>query len=121
MIYFVSVIHVLTCLFVVLFILLQDPKGGVLGSLAGGSAQSFFGAEGASPFLVKITKWLTIIFACSSFYLSYMSSQTTSIMEGSTNITQPLSQPGPSNKQETNSKNQPEGSNSNPKPATKTK
>jgi len=55
--------------------LLQDPKGGVLGSLGGGGSKSFFGAEGASPFLVKVTKWLAIIFACSSFYLSYVSSQ----------------------------------------------
>ena len=76
MIYFVSIIHALTCIFVVLFILLQDPKGGVLGSLGGGGAsKSFFGSEGASPFLVKVTKWLAILFACTSFYLSYTSSQ----------------------------------------------
>ena len=75
MIYFVSIIHALTCVFVVLFILLQDPKGGVLGSLGGGGGKSFFGSEGASPFLVKVTKWLAIIFACSSFYLSYVSSK----------------------------------------------
>ena len=74
MIYLVSIIHALTCIFIVLFILLQDPKGGVLGSLGGGG-KSFFGSEGASPFLVKVTKWLAIIFACSSFYLSYISSQ----------------------------------------------
>ncbi len=74
MIYLISIIHALTCIFIVLFILLQDPKGGVLGSLGGGGGKSFFGSEGASPFLVKITKWLAIIFACSSFYLSYVSS-----------------------------------------------
>ena len=75
MIDFISTIHALTCIFIVLFILLQDPKGGVLGSLGGGGSKSFFGAEGASPFLVKITKWLAILFACTSFYLSYISSQ----------------------------------------------
>ena len=75
MIYFISLIHVLTCLFIVLFVLLQDPKGGVLGSIGGGGGRAFFGAEGASPFLVKVTKWLAVIFACSSFYLSYISSQ----------------------------------------------
>ena len=74
MIYLVSIIHALTCIFIVLFILLQDPKGGVLGSLGGGG-KAFFGSEGASPFLVKVTKWLAITFACSSFYLSYISSQ----------------------------------------------
>ncbi len=76
MVYFISIVHALTCIFVVLFILLQDPKGGVLGSLGGGAgSRSFFGSEGASPFLVKATKWLAILFACSSFYLSYISSQ----------------------------------------------
>ena len=75
MIYFISIVHALTCIFIVLFILLQDPKGGVLGSLGGGGSKSFFGSEGASPFLVTVTKWLAICFACSSFYLSYMSSK----------------------------------------------
>ena len=82
MIYFVSIVHALTCIFIVLFILLQDPKGGVLGSLGGGGgSKSFFGSEGASPFLVNVTKWLAILFACSSFYLSYMSSKTGSVMD----------------------------------------
>ena len=86
MIYFVSVIHALTCIFIVLFILLQDPKGGVLGSLGGGS-KSFFGSEGASPFLVTVTKWLAILFACTSFYLSYISSKTdSSLMLAPNNI-----------------------------------
>ena len=77
MVYFISIIHALTCLFIVLFILLQDPKGGVLSGLGGGSgSKSFFGAEGASPFLVQVTKWLAILFACTSFYLSYISAQT---------------------------------------------
>ena len=76
MVYFISIVHAFTCIFIVLFILLQDPKGGVLGSLGGGSGgKSFFGSEGASPFLVKVTKWLAILFACSSFYLSYVSSR----------------------------------------------
>ncbi|MDE0092531.1 MAG: preprotein translocase subunit SecG [Oligoflexia bacterium] len=93
MVYFISIIHALTCIFIVLFILLQDPKGGVLGSLGGGgSNKSFFGSEGASPFLVSVTKWLAIIFACSSFYLSYMSSKTGSVME-KTGIEQKLPQP----------------------------
>ena len=75
MIYFISIIHALTCIFIILFILLQDPKGGVLGSLGGGGSKAFFGAEGASSFLVTITKWLAISFACTSFYLSYISAQ----------------------------------------------
>ena len=92
MISLVSLVHALTCIFVVIFILLQDPKGGVLGTLGGGSgAKNFFGAEGASSFLVKATKWLAITFALCSFYLSYMSSQ-----DGSSLMT-PTSQEAPLN------------------------
>ncbi len=75
MVYIASIIHILTCIFVVIFILLQDPKGGVLGALGGGTgSKSLFGAGGASNFLVQTTKWLAIIFACTSIYLAYMSS-----------------------------------------------
>jgi len=48
----------------------MPPMAAIIGSKA------FFGAEGASSFLVTITKWLAITFACSSFYLSYVSSKT---------------------------------------------
>jgi len=102
MIYIVSLIHILTCVFVVIFILLQDPKGGVLGALGGGAAsKSLFGAGGASDFLVKTTKWLAITFACTSIYLSYISSNQESdlmsgpqpVNESSTNSSQGQSSP----------------------------
>ena len=94
MISFISTIHALTCVFVVLFILLQDPKGGVLGSLGGGGSKSFFGSEGASPFLVKGTKWLAILFASTSFYLSYISAQKdSSLMAKPDNVQEKQIQP----------------------------
>lgn len=120
MIYFISIVHALTCVFIVLFVLLQDPKGGVLGSLGGGS-RAFFGAEGASPFLVKVTKWLAVVFACSSFYLSYISSQ-----KDKSVVTQELSEEltptAPSGKPEPTSSSQEEVSpatTKNEKPNTK--
>ena len=109
MIAFISTIHALTCVFIVLFILLQDPKGGVLGSLGGGgSSKAFFGSEGASPFLVNATKWLAIVFACSSFYLSYMSSKQESVME-ELSISQPAVPPAKPS-ENNNNKAQPESS-----------
>lgn len=101
MVYFVSIVHALTCVFVVLFILLQDPKGGVLGVLGGGGgSKSLFGTGGASHFLVQITKWLAIIFACTSFYLSYMSSKQESSLLSNTEsspIEQPVNKPEEAN------------------------
>ncbi len=70
----ISIVHALACIFVVIFILLQDPKGGVLGVLGGGS-QSLFKVGGAKNFLVEATKYLSILFAITSLSLSYISSK----------------------------------------------
>ena len=69
-------VHILACVFIVIFILLQDPKGGVLGRLGGGGggSQTFFGSQGAGGFLVTATKWLALTFALTSITLSYISS-----------------------------------------------
>jgi len=113
MIAFVSIIHALACVFIVIFILLQDPKGGVLGTLGGGGgSRSFFGSEGASPFLVSVTKWLAILFACSSFYLSYMSSQRGSVMD---DLSAPITAtPTKSSEKATSQNDTPEDSQSSP-------
>lgn len=92
MLSFISLIHVLTCVFIVIFILLQDPKGGVLGNLGGGSgSKSLFGAQGAGSFLVTATKWLAIIFALTSISLSYISSKKNkaSLMEAGVTVEEP--------------------------------
>lgn len=75
MIYFLSMVHILACIFIIIFILLQDPKGGVLGVLGGGGggSKSLFGSGGASVFLVSVTKWLTVVFVITSVALSYLS------------------------------------------------
>ena len=74
MVYILSIVHILACIFIVLFILLQDPKGGVLGVLGGGGgSKSLFGSGGASQFLITITKWLAVIFVITSIALSYLS------------------------------------------------
>lgn len=77
MTYLISLVHAITCILIVLFILLQHPKGGgILGVLGGGGgSKSLFSAGGASGFLVTTTKWLTIIFALTSLSLSYISAQ----------------------------------------------
>jgi preprotein translocase subunit SecG len=68
-----TIVHCLIGLGLVLFVLLQDPKGGAMGVFSGGSSsQSFFGSSGASNFLTTTTKWLAVLFACSSLALTYM-------------------------------------------------
>jgi preprotein translocase subunit SecG len=75
--------HVLIGLALVLFVLLQDPKGGAMGVFSGGSSSNtFFGSSGASNFLTSTTKWLAILFAISCLVLTYLTaSKGTSVMD----------------------------------------
>lgn len=71
-----TVAHLVIGISLVLFVLLQDPKGGAMGVFSGGSsANSFFGASGASNFLTATTKWLAILFAVSSLGLTYLTAK----------------------------------------------
>ena len=66
-------VHVLIGLSLVLFVLLQDPKGGAMGVFSGGSSSNtFFGSSGASNFLTSTTKWLAVLFAASCLVLTYV-------------------------------------------------
>lgn len=69
-------IHILIGLGLVMFVLLQDPKGGAMGVFSGGSSSnSFFGASGASNFLTTTTKWLAVLFAASCLTLTYFTAK----------------------------------------------
>lgn len=75
---FLAIVHVIVSVIMVVFILLQDPKGGggALGMLGGGGgSKSLFGSTGGNKFLVNVTKWTAIIFAFTSIYLAALSSQ----------------------------------------------
>ena len=78
MIQFVTVIHVIVCVLLILVVLLQQGKKDGMGSAFGGGSSSVFGARGAETFLEKLTKILAIIFMCTSLSLVYFSSQESS-------------------------------------------
>lgn len=80
----VAVFHILFALALVLFVLLQDPKGGAAGVFGGGGSgsTSLFGATGADNFLTTTTKWLAILFAVTCLLLTYLTShRSTSVMD----------------------------------------
>ncbi len=78
-----AAVHVFIGLLLVVFVLLQDPKGGAMGVFSGGSSSnSFFGNSGASNFLTNVTKWLAILFAVSCLGLTYITTnRTRSVMD----------------------------------------
>ena len=90
-----AIAHVLIALTLILFVLLQDPKGGAMGVFSGGGgSNSFFGATGASNFLTKTTTWLAILFAASCLTLTYITAkQGGSVMDNLPASTAPQTPP----------------------------
>ena len=74
---FLTVIHVLTCIFLVISILLQSSKGGGLAGMygGGGGMGGVFGGRGAAFFLSKVTMWLGVAFAVTSITIGLVSSR----------------------------------------------
>ena len=53
--YIVPIIHVLSCLFLIVVVLLQTGKGADMGAVFGGGSQTLFGSGGAGNFLTRLT------------------------------------------------------------------
>ena len=77
---FLTVLHVVVCIFLMLVVLLQAGRGGGIGLAFGGSggSQSVFGSSGGANFLTKMTAVCAFIFFANSMALAYMSSQSDS-------------------------------------------
>jgi preprotein translocase subunit SecG len=67
------VIHVITAVGIVGFVLLQQGKGADMGAAFGsGASQTLFGARGSANFLSRTTAILAAIFFCTSLALAYV-------------------------------------------------
>lgn len=76
MVTFVTVIHLIIALFLILITFVQDSKSDSLGgAFGGGGSNSLFGAAGATTFIQKMTWWLAGLFAVTSISLAYFSTQ----------------------------------------------
>src|ERR1700712_749480 len=73
MLTFVTIVHVLLCVFMIFVILLQPGKDAGMGAaLGGGAATSAFGGRGAVTFLSKITAICAGLFFVTSLGLSFV-------------------------------------------------
>jgi preprotein translocase subunit SecG len=70
---FLTVIHVVACVFLILVVLLQQGKGGGLSAMGGGGAQ-VFGGSGAGNFMTRLTAICAAVFMMTSLSLAYLSS-----------------------------------------------
>jgi preprotein translocase subunit SecG len=69
------VFHILACMLLIGLVLIQHGKGADMGVAFGSSAKSFFGAQGATSTLVKITTVTAIVFFCTSFFIGIINKE----------------------------------------------
>ena len=82
MVTFITVVHVLIALLLILVTFIQDSKSDSGGVFGGSSSQSILGPVGAATVLQKMTWSLAAVFAVTSIALAYVSShQSRSILD----------------------------------------
>jgi preprotein translocase subunit SecG len=76
---FLTVLHVMVSLVLIVVVLLQHGKGADIGAVFGGGASStVFGSRGAGNFLTKLTTASALLFMVTSLSLAYLSNTGTS-------------------------------------------
>ncbi len=93
MIYFVTVLHIGVCAFLIVVVLLQHGKSGDIAAAFGGmGSQTAFGPRGAATVLSKATTWAAVVFMLTSITLSIYSARrpsSSSALSGYSNKSQP--------------------------------
>ena len=101
MIYLVTSVHILVCLFIIIVVLLQSGKSGDISAAFGGQgSQTAFGPRGAASALSKATTWSAVAFMIPSITLAVYATKRvgapTSVLQGVKS--QPVkTQPAPTN------------------------
>jgi preprotein translocase subunit SecG len=71
---FLTVLHVMVSIVLIVVVLLQHGKGADIGAVFGGGASStVFGSRGAGNFLTKLTTGSALVFMVTSLSLAYLS------------------------------------------------
>jgi preprotein translocase subunit SecG len=82
---FVTALHIIVCIILILVILLQAGKGASMGAAFGGSSQTVFGSSGPASFLGRMTTVVAVLFMLTSLTLSYSAlHKDKSVMGGAT-------------------------------------
>ena len=84
--YFVIVLHVIVCFFLIGVVLLQQGRSADLaGAFGGQGSRTAFGPRAAANVLTRLTTWSAIIFMCTSISLVVLFVRSTgshSVLEG---------------------------------------
>jgi preprotein translocase subunit SecG len=86
LLYFVVVVHVIVCLFLIGVVLIQQGRSADLaGAFGGQGSQTAFGPRAAANVLTRLTTWSAIIFMVTSLTLTILyvrSNRSHSVLEG---------------------------------------
>ena len=78
LLYFVVVVHILVCLFLIGVVLLQQGRSADLaGAFGGQGSQTAFGPRAAANVLTRLTTWSAVIFMITSITLTILYDRTT--------------------------------------------
>jgi preprotein translocase subunit SecG len=93
----ITIVHILSCIFLILVVLLQTGKGADMGAVFGGSSSTVFGSSGAGNFLTKLTTATAILFMLTSLGLTYFSSRsgTATVFDSAPAASAPADVPAP--------------------------
>jgi preprotein translocase subunit SecG len=80
MLYFLVIIHVIICFFLIGVVLLQQGKSADLaGAFGGQGSQTAFGPRGAANLLTKLTAWAAVLFMLLSISLTILLSRQSNV------------------------------------------
>ncbi len=80
---FITVVHVVTCILLVLVVLIQSGKGAEISASFSGSSQTVFGTSGGANFFTHFTQGAAALFMITSLTLTVLGGQTRkSLFEG---------------------------------------
>lgn len=100
---FLTAIHVIVALFMILVVLVQGGNsGGVGAAFGGGNSSGFFGASGGTTFFAKLTYGAAVVFMGTSIYLTVHNSHS-----GDTGLTERLQEKAASAPVESNKTEEP--------------
>jgi len=83
MLLFVTLVHFFVAVLLIVFVLLQDSKGGGVFGMGASGGNQVFSATGAANFFVKTTRVLAILFAVTCISLTYITTKkSSSVVDG---------------------------------------
>ena len=69
---FITVVHIIICVVLIMVVLLQTGKGAEMGAAFGGATQTVFGSSGPAGFLSKLTTAVAVLFMITTLTLCYL-------------------------------------------------